>query len=698
MLSEQKQFSPDTNIHLFMGSIVKYPIHWHNSLEIIAVLNGTIHLKDGFESHTVSEGEVIVINDNDLHAITGQRDENTVIILNIDVTRLKTEQASIKDTIIVCDSNTDKIKYARELKEAFRLVLNIYILCYQNDDIKINSTRQKLNELAALLINNFRYLRMLENSFSSIDSSDSHVETLGGTMDYIYNNFKEKITLQDISFHENISTYYISHLIKKVSGLTFQEYLGMLRAESSEKLLIASNKSIAEIAFESGFSDVKYYNKHFKRWYGMTPGDYRKECKDFFHSSDKTKELIDQNLTDAGRYFDKHLGSDWKEMLSSNEKTTFISIADEMKPRNNMEFSFPSFVLDCNDFNSVLIFKKQLQHITCDLPIRKLDLEFSIKNDVLDQLAQLEMLLNDIPANELNNIERLVLRLKIQETRRDSSYVLIYNEIKNIISNVCSYYNRDFRLELVYQDHEIKNKSILDDFIMYIKSNMCIKDISIIEGKNPEKSITDYIDISNFNSNTYDSVNIFPWVTRNVVSSGKISRGAGGLYSHKLIDAFEIGKVFNNDQGIITSSGLKKASYQFYSLFNKMGNDIIEVKNNYILSKNDQIVSLLLYNFTGSEHEQTNSTKMKFIIDFKSMKNHIKYCKYTLNKENGCIYNNYIEYNSPSFLSAEEVEIFERLSYPKTKIGTIDSIDSSMIISLAPRSVTLFVFYFPDPV
>ncbi|MDV2687397.1 helix-turn-helix domain-containing protein, partial [Alkalihalophilus lindianensis] len=47
----------------------------------------------------------------------------------------------------------------------------------------------------------------------------------------------------------------------------------------SEKLLLTTNKSIQEISTECGFSDTKYYYKHFNKWYNCTPAQYRKKYK-----------------------------------------------------------------------------------------------------------------------------------------------------------------------------------------------------------------------------------------------------------------------------------------------------------------------------------------------------------------------------------------------------------------------------------
>ena len=60
-----------------------YPTHWHNSIEIIYVLKGSLHIKIDTDSFTLNEREVEIINSDESHEIQGM-DDNKVLIFNID--------------------------------------------------------------------------------------------------------------------------------------------------------------------------------------------------------------------------------------------------------------------------------------------------------------------------------------------------------------------------------------------------------------------------------------------------------------------------------------------------------------------------------------------------------------------------------------------------------------------------------------
>ena len=59
--------------------------------------------------------------------------------------------------------------------------------------------------------------------------------------------------------------------------MTFPEYVSKLRMEKAKKLLIASSLSIAEVAEQAGYSDYFYFNKLFKKMFGISPTKFRKD-------------------------------------------------------------------------------------------------------------------------------------------------------------------------------------------------------------------------------------------------------------------------------------------------------------------------------------------------------------------------------------------------------------------------------------
>lgn len=68
---------------------------------------------------------------------------------------------------------------------------------------------------------------------------------------------------------------YLNQLIRADTGMTLCTYINHIRLEEAKRLLINSNKTVSEIAYEVGFSDEKYFMKVFRKRENVTPSQYR---------------------------------------------------------------------------------------------------------------------------------------------------------------------------------------------------------------------------------------------------------------------------------------------------------------------------------------------------------------------------------------------------------------------------------------
>ncbi len=94
---------------------------------------------------------------------------------------------------------------------------------------------------------------------------------------YIRDNFMNKITLMTVAEELHTNHSYISTLFNKEMGVGFSDYLNEVRLKRSQDLLSSTGLSMVEIAVRSGFESQSYFTKNFKKKYGMTPSQYRRE-------------------------------------------------------------------------------------------------------------------------------------------------------------------------------------------------------------------------------------------------------------------------------------------------------------------------------------------------------------------------------------------------------------------------------------
>src|SRR5680860_186650 len=89
-------------------------------------------------------------------------------------------------------------------------------------------------------------------------------------MEFIMQNFDQKITLEQVSGVANMSITAFSHYFKDQFRMTFIEYLNSVRVGQVCVLMSESDKNISEIAYTCGFNNLAHFNRQFKKHKGMT--------------------------------------------------------------------------------------------------------------------------------------------------------------------------------------------------------------------------------------------------------------------------------------------------------------------------------------------------------------------------------------------------------------------------------------------
>ncbi|MFA7637130.1 MAG: AraC family transcriptional regulator [Monoglobales bacterium] len=100
-------------------------------------------------------------------------------------------------------------------------------------------------------------------------------EKIKKAINFIGDNFLT-VTEQEVADHCGITYNHFSYLFKDSIGKTFSEYILALKLREAEKLLISTDKSITDIAFETGFSTTSHFISRFKEIKGITPAKFRK--------------------------------------------------------------------------------------------------------------------------------------------------------------------------------------------------------------------------------------------------------------------------------------------------------------------------------------------------------------------------------------------------------------------------------------
>ena len=111
---------------------------------------------------------------------------------------------------------------------------------------------------------------------SVFNLSDNHYSLhINRILKYIKANFSEKITLKMLAEYTHVNPVYLSSLIKKETNTSLSDQINIIRIAEGKKLLIYSNKSIQDIAYDIGFNYQSHFSTVFKKMENLTPLEYR---------------------------------------------------------------------------------------------------------------------------------------------------------------------------------------------------------------------------------------------------------------------------------------------------------------------------------------------------------------------------------------------------------------------------------------
>jgi AraC-like DNA-binding protein/ligand-binding sensor protein len=92
---------------------------------------------------------------------------------------------------------------------------------------------------------------------------------------YVEDHFRDRLSVEDVAKKAGLSPSHFSTVFRKATGQTFVEHVQRRRVEEAKSLLAGTPKTVTEICFQCGFTNLTYFNRVFRRWTGASPRQYR---------------------------------------------------------------------------------------------------------------------------------------------------------------------------------------------------------------------------------------------------------------------------------------------------------------------------------------------------------------------------------------------------------------------------------------
>ena len=245
-------------------------LHWHIEFELIRVLKGSFKMTLNEKDVLITQNSSLLLLPGTLHAGIPEDCTYECIVFDMDILINKNDSTgkliqTLKNQEMVShysfpctdiqmqrvvDSIFDSISSRREGYQAialgglYQLVGLIFNKEYNNSDAPSTGTQ-------------YRRISQLKTVLAFFDA-----------------NYHRPLTLEEIAECVNMSPKYFCRFFKEMTHRTPMDHLNYYRIERACYQLLTSDLSITEIAYNSGFNDLSYFIKTFKRYKGTTPKKY----------------------------------------------------------------------------------------------------------------------------------------------------------------------------------------------------------------------------------------------------------------------------------------------------------------------------------------------------------------------------------------------------------------------------------------
>ena len=254
------------------------PWHWHEEIEIVVVYQGATRLEYIGGEIEISCGEGVFVNSNTAHRLTQTGDTDCNILNFVFNPRLlggPPESRIFREYISPICSNRDfmamkfspGIPWQQDLLTQFNKAFEAYTAADPGYEMEVVSALLEFWRIVGI---------NRPDLFSPITDSSTDERRIKAIMKFIDYSYMEKISISQISSIAGISQSECFRLFRRTLKCSPNDYLLRIRLQKASIALSNTDRTIQEIALDSGFNSSAYFTKRFRMFFGTTPKEYRK--------------------------------------------------------------------------------------------------------------------------------------------------------------------------------------------------------------------------------------------------------------------------------------------------------------------------------------------------------------------------------------------------------------------------------------
>lgn len=288
-VESENAYPTKTGVEFFYQDMHKNDIgvtpHIHTSVEILFITGGSFRVFADNEEYILYTGDAILLRSNTIHKVyTIDNEHAGYYVLKIkpsNVLEFSSKDLGTSYLLRLSLSNKNEKTVWKQseceksgIKALFEDIISEDTVRGYGSDIAL-----KINSAKILLL----MLRNIEKEHGNTDlvtSSDANlVRRIYNSIVYINNNYASELTAEQCGKQQFMSYSYFSRSFKRITGMSFKDYLNMTRINHAEKMLMSGNATITEVASGCGFNNVSYFISIYRKIKGITPAAFRSSLK-----------------------------------------------------------------------------------------------------------------------------------------------------------------------------------------------------------------------------------------------------------------------------------------------------------------------------------------------------------------------------------------------------------------------------------
>lgn len=245
--------------------------HWHEELEVTYNIKGnSAYFVDGVRIDA-EPGQLIVIQPEYIHSIVPDSDsyDEGVVAVTVII-----HPKFLEENVPRCREMVFT-KEKRHVCPEIRSIIGELVKCVDDK----GGDNEYFFYIKGLLLHLFYYMGkegMIRYTKEKSETQWKNINLVKEVISYVEEHYREPIVQADVAGLFHYSKEYFSCFFKKHVGMTFTEYVMYYRVEKAKKELLESEKRVVDVALGNGFTDERRFISSFKKFYGVTPFQYRK--------------------------------------------------------------------------------------------------------------------------------------------------------------------------------------------------------------------------------------------------------------------------------------------------------------------------------------------------------------------------------------------------------------------------------------